>query len=76
MGSTFMIPVGLQALAVAYPSRRMSNDYWRRRYPELVKNAEQHASKRVWQAPQTPTPFDLAMEPHFHDAFLNTKKQH
>ncbi len=70
-----MIPVGLQALAVAYPQRRMSNDYWRRRYPDLVKNAEQHASKRVWQAPQSPTPFDLAMEPFFHDAFLGARER-
>lgn len=70
-----MISIGLQSLAVAYPERRMTNDYWRRRYPEVVQTHEQHASKRVWQAPQTPTPFDLAMEPFFHDAFMGARER-
>lgn len=68
-----MIAVGVQSIAVAYPPRRMTNDYWRRKYPRLVDDAEAHAGKRVWTEPQNPGPFELAMRPHFNDAFLGAK---
>jgi len=70
-----MIAVGLQSMAVAYPERRMTNDYWRRKYPQLVDDAEQHAGKRVWTEPTTPGPFERAMRPHFNDAFLGARER-
>jgi 3-oxoacyl-[acyl-carrier-protein] synthase III len=68
-----MINIGLQSIAVAYPPRRMTNDYWRRKYPELVHEQEHYAGKRVWTTPTSPRPFETAMRPYFNDAFMGAK---
>lgn len=65
---------GMTALAVAFPSVRRTNDYWRRQHPERVQKAEELTLAKLWGARETPpdrTPsvFEQTMAPYLEDPF-------
>ena len=67
-------PVGIRALAVNFPKMIRTNDYWRKKYPELLEQAEQkNLAKTFSVADSIPdNPFDLAMRPYLLDPFRGT----
>ncbi len=68
--------VGIRALSVAFPSVRRTNDFWRRRHPELVATAERATLARVWKeherGPAATEAFDAEMAPYLRDPFRGT----
>lgn len=69
------IAVGIQALSVAFPEPIRTNEYWRKRHPDIVASAEQHVLAQVWSADDS-TPesreFDEEMRPYARDPFRGT----
>lgn len=62
-------------MSVCFPDNIRTNDYWRKNYPELLAQAEEHALARLWSTEQS-TPesreFDLEMQPYIADPFRGT----
>lgn len=70
MSPTSLPSVGLQSIAVSVPERVLTNDHWRRNYPELVAKAEE----RLWMwkpadMEEGSAAFNRAMMPYVHDPF-------
>ncbi len=67
-----MKPVGLQSLAVAFPSTIRTNDYWREHYPALVGAAEDKTLAQLWARnadDQRLDNYDEIFERHVGDPF-------
>lgn len=70
--------VGIRSLAVSFPDRVRTNDYFRERYPEILAQAEEQAIGKLWKKHgdagrgDTPDPFNAAMEPYLADTFRGT----
>ena len=68
--------VGMQALAVKYPSVLRTNDFWRKNYPELIEHVESKGAGKVWTGPEDskgPSAlFDSVMFPYLSDPFRGT----
>lgn len=43
-----MKPVGIRSLAVSFPSVVRTNDYWREKYPDVVKRAEEKSLAKAF----------------------------
>jgi 3-oxoacyl-[acyl-carrier-protein] synthase-3 len=72
-----MSAVGLRSLAVAFPRALRTNDYWRKHYPDIVRNASDKSLARLWapgggHAPSGTEIFDEEMSPYLEDAFKGT----
>lgn len=68
--STSMPSVGIQAIAVSVPDRVVTNDHWRRNYPEVIAKAEE----RLWMwkpddMKEGSPAFNRAMAPYVRDPF-------
>ena len=66
---------GISSLAVAFPSIVRTNDYWRRKYPEMVARAEERTLARVFSADDgsaKAADFDEEMKPYLSDPFRGT----
>jgi len=63
--------IGIQALATHFPSIKRTNDYWVKKYPDVVTTAETRALASLLrgQTEGPTTPFDAAMAPHLSDPF-------
>jgi 3-oxoacyl-[acyl-carrier-protein] synthase-3 len=59
------------SLAVQFPSRVIGNDYWRGKYPELVRTAEERVLGKLWRAEGNglSARFDAAMARYVSDPF-------
>jgi 3-oxoacyl-[acyl-carrier-protein] synthase-3 len=59
------------SLAVRFPQRVIGNDYWRSKYPDLVRSAEERVLGKLWQpgANGASRRFDAAMAPYLSDPF-------
>lgn len=68
---------GLRALAVAFPEMVRTNDYWRRRQPELVARSEAETVGRVWSPPagEPLDAFTAEMQPFMSDPFRGGKER-
>jgi 3-oxoacyl-[acyl-carrier-protein] synthase III len=70
--------VGLLAIASALPERVLNNDYWRRRHPDMVEQAEQRIW--MWQRPvdwdEGSRAFNLEMAPYLRDPFRGGRLRH
>ncbi len=69
--------VGLQAIAVAVPDHVLTNDHWRRNYPDLVAKAEE----RLWMwkpadMDEGSEAFNRAMAPYVRDPFRGAVQRH
>lgn len=68
--------VGIRALAVEFPSAVRTNDYWRRRHPEIFKSAEERTLARMWATGSGGSAgtdlFDDEMRPYLRDTFRGT----
>ncbi|MBW4565306.1 MAG: 3-oxoacyl-ACP synthase [Mojavia pulchra JT2-VF2] len=67
-------PVGIQAIAVSLPSIRRTNDYYIKKYPELIAQAEQKSLAKLFSLSES-TPsneFDQEMMPYLSDPFRGT----
>ncbi|WGV26221.1 3-oxoacyl-ACP synthase III family protein [Halotia branconii] len=67
-------PVGVRSLAMALPSIKRSNDYYREKYPELIAQSEQRSLARLFSVNNS-TPnneFDFKMLPYLQDPFRGT----
>lgn len=65
-------PVGIRSISVSFPSVLRTNDYWRKKYPELVTQAEQRTLARLFSSTQSTaqsSEFDLEMAPYLSDPF-------
>ena len=64
-------PVGIQAIAVSFPSIQRTNDYYREKYPELFEKAEQKGLARLLSlSGSTPSNiFEEEMIPYLSDPF-------
>ena len=63
---------GLRSLAVSYPSEVRTNEYFRRKYPDVVAMAEQKTLAKIWAAPEASArveAFDAEMAPYLNDPF-------
>ena len=68
-------PVGIRALAIAFPDLVRENEYWRRTVPEAVADAEKKTLARLFSAggAQALThAFDIEMAPYLADPFRGT----
>ena len=66
---------GISALSVAFPSVVRTNDYWRKRYPEMVAKAEEKTLARVFSSTEgsaESADFDAEMKPYLSDPFRGT----
>ncbi len=63
--------VGMRSLAVKFPSEIRKNSFWKEKYPELVKSAEERTLAKLWQVEQMEptTAFDIEMKPYLKDPF-------
>jgi 3-oxoacyl-[acyl-carrier-protein] synthase III len=67
--------VSIKSLSIAFPSVLWTNDYFRRRYPEMVARAEQQALAKVFgtktevESRKELTAFERAMAPYLDDPF-------
>ncbi|MBO3459422.1 3-oxoacyl-ACP synthase [Aetokthonos hydrillicola Thurmond2011] len=71
---THHYPVGIRSLAISLPSIRRTNDYYRKKYPDLIAQAEQKSLAR-WFSFDGSIPsneFDLEMMPYLTDPFRGT----
>ncbi len=70
---------GLKSLAVAYPPTIRTNDYWRKRYPEIVADAEKRSLAKLWSLNQEkdrePNIFEQEMRPYLEDTFRGAKER-
>jgi 3-oxoacyl-[acyl-carrier-protein] synthase-3 len=69
--------VGLRSLAVDYPRALRTNEYWRKRHPDIVRNASERSLARLWVpapgvAPSGTEIFDEEMAPYAQDPFCGT----
>jgi len=68
----------LRAIAVRYPDRVMTNDYWREHHPEMVARLEESAVAEAWST-RTASPataaFDAAMTPFLNDPFRGSRNR-
>jgi 3-oxoacyl-[acyl-carrier-protein] synthase-3 len=64
-------PVSIRSLALSFPSKICTNDYYRQKYPELVSQSEQKSLARLFSlADSTPSnEFDQEMIPYLSDPF-------
>jgi 3-oxoacyl-[acyl-carrier-protein] synthase III len=71
MMSQTRIPASMVSLAVRFPDRIVGNDELRRKYPNVVRSAEERSLARVWR-PSTDkaSRFDSAMAKYTGDPFL------
>jgi len=70
---------GLRALAVRYPDRVLTNDYWREHHPAMVARLEDMAVAEAWStrsASPATAAFDAAMTPYLSDPFRGSRKRH
>jgi 3-oxoacyl-[acyl-carrier-protein] synthase III len=69
------ISVGIRSLSISLPGMVRTNDYWRKKYPDLVAAAEEKSLARTF-APIDPSSktrlFDQEMEPYLSDPFRGT----
>lgn len=68
---------GLRSLAIDFPRVLRTNDFWRQRHPEIVRNASERSLARLWaptpgRAPSGTEIFDEEMAPYTEDAFRGT----
>jgi 3-oxoacyl-[acyl-carrier-protein] synthase-3 len=70
--SNRLIPASIVSLAVRLPDRVVDNDELRRKYPEVVRSAEERILARVWRpgADGRSSRFDRAMAKYLGDPFL------
>lgn len=67
--------IGIRSLSVNFPSILRTNDYWRRKYPEVVAKAEEKTLARVFSPKDTSAgsyAFDTEMTPFVKDPFRGT----
>lgn len=66
--------VGIQAIAVSFPSIRRTNDYYREKYPELLEKSEQKALARFFSPSGSAASnvFEEEMIPYLSDPFRGT----
>ncbi len=66
--------VGISALALRFPSIKRTKDYFRTKYPDLVKNAELKNLAKLMSLGNTlsQNEFDLEMLPYVSDPFRGT----
>lgn len=65
-------PVGIRSIALTFPSMLRTNDYWRKKYPELVTQAEQRTLAKLFSSAESTSnssEFDLEMAPYLSDPF-------
>lgn len=65
-------PIGIRSIALSFPTMLRTNDYWRKKYPELVTQAEQKTLARLFSAAESASnssEFDLEMAPYLSDPF-------
>lgn len=69
--------IGLESLAVSVPDRVLTNDYWRRKHPQLVAEAEGRIW--MWKKPMEWTEgsesFNLEMSPYVDDPFRGARER-
>lgn len=67
-----MKSAGIRSVAVAFPSVLRTNDFWRKKHPEVLASVEQKSLARAF-APIDPTSntrfFDEEMQPYLNDPF-------
>ena len=67
---------GMRALALGMPDTVRTNDYWRKKYPDMVAKAESTSLARLWakdrHAGGDGLLFDQEMEPFLADPFRGT----
>lgn len=63
--------VGIRSLSVSFPSVLRTNEYWRKKYPNLIANAEAELA-RLWKKQPSPRAFDVEMAPYLADPFRGT----
>jgi 3-oxoacyl-[acyl-carrier-protein] synthase III len=64
--------VGISAISLSFPSVLRTNDYWRKKYPDLVTQAEQRTLAKLFSASESTaksSEFDLEMTPYLSDPF-------
>lgn len=63
--------VGMHSLAVALPSVTRNNDYYRQKYPEIVKEVEGRALAKLWEGAERAKQnlFSAEMQPYLADPF-------
>lgn len=69
---------GILSLATWYPERTITNDYFRERYPESVRQAEQGPVAKIWTAvdPSSRSArFDAEMAPFLSDPFRGFRER-
>lgn len=69
------IAAEIQSLGVEMPRIVRTNDYWRERYPELVRMVEQKGKHKVWSPPEDSGARSLFLEemaPYLDDPFRGT----
>lgn len=67
---------GLRAIAVRYPDRVLTNDYWREHHPEMVARLEEMAVAEAWSTRSSSAAtaaFDAAMTPFLRDPFRGSR---
>lgn len=72
------IAAEIQSLALEMPRIVRTNDYWRSRYPDLVRQMEERDRHKVWSAPkESPTSslFLETMAPYLDDPFRGTHER-
>lgn len=71
-------PVGIRSIALNFPSVVRTNDYWQKKYPELVAQAEQRTLARLFKLAESTSnnnQYDLwsqAVAPYLKDPFRGT----
>jgi len=65
------IPASMVSLALRFPERVIGNDHWRRKYPDLVRTAEERALGKLWRPEGNGScgRFDAAMAKYLADPF-------
>ena len=70
--------VGVRSLALSFPRKVRTNDFWRERYPALVAEEERKTLARLWKANDRAAvtdPFELAMAPYLSDPFRGARQR-
>lgn len=67
-------PVGIRSLAVSFPSILRTNDYYRKKFPQMVAEAEKSALAKLWRKQQEASTraFDEQMDAFVSDPFQGT----
>jgi 3-oxoacyl-[acyl-carrier-protein] synthase III len=69
---------GIRSLAVSFPAKIRGNDYWRERYPDMVKDEEKKTLARLFRS-QKPAgsldAFETAMAPYLSDPFRGARER-